>query len=488
MTSYLHGVYPSAVPTSVRPPITAYAGLPVVVGTAPVVLGVRTNVNVPALCSSFAEYVAKLGGGAVADYTLAEFARVYFGLYGMGPAVMINVLDPDDADHMEIVASALWAWADTIMEKTLEVYGVDHTTLILTDGDGAPVTYVEDTDYTLAYDDDGYTVVTRLSGGAMGAAALATATLAYSALKPAGVGAADIVGAATAAGVNTGLYCLEDVYPQLQLAPGMVLAPGWSQEPTVSAAMVARGGSINGVFNALAVCDLDPDSGEISDYSAAAAWKSTNGYTDAEMVCCWPKVTLGTEVHHLSCHFAGLVNQTDAAAGGRPYVSPSNKGLQIDGACLEDETEVFLTQTQANVLNAAGIITALNFTGWRLWGSRTAAYPASTDAVDTFVPIKRMTLWLGNTLVLTYFSRVDSAMNRRLIDSVVDSANQYLNGLKAAGAIIDGECVFAEADNPTTSLLDGSATFRVYWTPPPPAKALSFLIEYDATALASLFA
>ncbi|MBM4319686.1 MAG: hypothetical protein FJ125_06945 [Deltaproteobacteria bacterium] len=35
MTSYLHGVYSREVPTSIRPPVTALAGLPVVVGAAP---------------------------------------------------------------------------------------------------------------------------------------------------------------------------------------------------------------------------------------------------------------------------------------------------------------------------------------------------------------------------------------------------------------------------------------------------------------------
>jgi len=492
MTTYLHGVYSQEVPTSVRPPITALAGLPVVVGAAPVVLGTRTNVNKPVLAASFAEFVTKLGNcpaSLYSSYGLCEFARVYFGLYGVGPAVFVNVLDPDDAGHMASVARAGLAWASAETSKTISVFGIDHTTLVLDDGALVPSAYALTTDYTLAYDANGYTVVTRVSTGAMGSGALPDCHLTYDKLAPAGVDAADIVGTATAGGAYTGLWCVEDVYPRLQLAPGMILAPGWSQDSAVAAAMVARGGSINGVdFKALAVTDLDPDEYEIADYSEAAAWKSDNGYTAAGQVCCWPLVTLGDEVHHLSCHFAGLANQVDAASGGTPYVSPSNRAMRIDGACLEDGTEVFLSQDQANILNGQGIITALNFTGWRLWGNRTAAYPASSDPKDTFVPIRRMTLWLGNTLVLTYFSQVDAALTRRLIDSIVDSANIFLNGLKGAGSILGGEVVFAEADNPSTSLLNGQGSFRIYWTPPPPAEALTFIIEFDAANLASLFA
>lgn len=488
MTSYLHGVYSREVPTSVRPPVTALAGLPVVVGAAPVVLGDRANVNRPVLATSFAEFVSKLGySDDLASYGLCEFARVYFGLYGVGPAVFVNVLDPADADHVEPVSRALLAWAASEMSKTVEAFAIDHTTLVLDDGASPPVAYTVGTDYTLAYDADGFTVITRKAGGRMGAGALAACHVTYDKLDPSGIVAADVVGTATAGGANTGLWCLEDVYPRLQLVPGMIVCPGWSHDSAVAAAMVARGGSINGVFKALAVCDLSPDDYEIADYSEAAAWKSDNGFTAAGQVCCWPLVTLGGEVHHLSSHFAGLANQVDAASGGTPYVSPSNRKLQIDGACLLDGTEVFLTQEQANILNGQGIVTALNFTGWRLWGNRTGAYPGTSDPKDAFVPIRRMNLWLGNTLVLTYFSQVDSALNRRLIDSVVDKANIFLNGLKGAGAILGGEVVFAAADNPQTDLLNGHAKFRIYWTPPPPAEALDFIIEYDVANLSKLF-
>jgi hypothetical protein len=373
------------------------------------------------------------------------------------------------------------------MTKTVAVFGIDKTSVVLDNGATPAVPYVLTTDYTLAHDDDGYLVITRLAGGLMGSGVLAATNVNFNVLDPTGVVAADIVGSVTSGGVAKGTYCLEDVYPQLQLAPGMVLAPGWSDDASVMAALVARAASINGCFKALAVCDLSADDYEIADYSEAPAWKSDNGYTNKSLVCCWPMVSLGSEVHHLSSHFAGLANQVDAGAAGVPYVSPSNRTMQIDGTCLDDGAEVFLTQTQANILNAAGIFTAMNFTGWRSWGNRTAGYPASTDPADVFIPIRRMTLWLNNTLILTYFSQVDSALNQRLIDSVVDSANIYLNGLKGQGAILGGEVVFAAADNPTTELADGHATFRIYWTPPPPAEAITWMIEYDVAGLASLF-
>jgi hypothetical protein len=488
MTTYAHGVYTSEAPTSIRPPIEANAGLPVFFGVAPVVLGDRDNVNKPVLCTSYAEFVAELGEGARSAYSLCRCAYGYFGLYGVSPAIFVNVLDPDNADHMEDVARAVFAWAAAEMTKTIAVFGVDHETVVLDNGAPAPVAYTVDTDYTLAYDDDGYTVVTRIAGGAMGAGALVACNLTYSKMDPTGVDAADVVGGATAGGVNTGIYVLEDVYPRLQMAPGMVLASGYSHEPTVKAALVARAASINGVFKALVVVDLETDEYQVADYTEAVTWKTANGYTDAGLVCCWPKFKLGVDVLEASIHLAGVANLTDAnQGGGVPYISPSNKTLQIDGACLDDGSEVFLTLLQANVLNGAGIVTALNWGGWKLWGNNTAAYPGTTDPKDRWISIRRMFLWLGNTQVLTYFGQVDSAMNRRLIDSVVDSSNIWLNGLKAQGAILAGETLFAEADNPLTSLLAGRVKFRTYWTPPPPAEKIEFVNEYDTAALAALF-
>jgi len=488
MTIYQHGVYSSEVPTSIRPPVEAMAGLPVFFGAAPVVLGDRANVNKPVLATSYAEFVQKLGEGPRADYSLVRAAYGYFGLYGVGPAIFVNVLDPDDADHIIDVPRATLAWASAEMSQTVAVFGIDPESVVLDDGAEVPTEYDIDDDYTLAFDDDGYLVITRLSGGAMGAGALPNADLTYSKIDPTGVTAADVVGSTTAGGLNKGIFCLEDVYPRLQLVPGLVLAPGYSQDSTVKAALVSGGGSINGIFKAMPVVDLSPDDYEIADYSEAAAWKSDNGYTNLGLVCCWPMVKLGDDVYEMSIHFAGLANQVDAQQGGGvPYISPSNKTLQIDGACFDDGTEINLTILQANVLNGAGIVTALNFGGWRLWGNNTAAYPGTTDPKDRWICVKRMQLWLGNTQVLTYFGQVDSAMNRRLIESVVDSANIFLNGLKGAGAILGGETLFTEADNPSTDLLNGIVKFRTYWTPPVPAESINFLNEYDVSALATLF-
>ena len=78
-------------------------------------------------------------------------------------------------------------------------------------------------------------------------------------------------------------------------------------------------------------------------------------------------------------------------------------------------------------------------------------------------------------------------VNRRLVESVVDSANIWLNGLTARGALVGGRVEFLDTENPKTDLLDGIIKFHVYIAPPVPAREISFVQEYDASYLSTLF-
>jgi len=177
---------------------------------------------------------------------------------------------------------------------------------------------------------------------------------------------------------------------------------------------------------------------------------------------------------------------TDTGNGGCPYESPSHKGLQCDGLCLEDGTEVNLTLAQANYLNGIGVDTALNFmSGWVAWGNYTACYPSNTDVKDYFIPVSRMFGWVGNSLVKTFWSKLDKPMTRRLIDTVLDSANIWLNGLVGMGYLLGARVEMLENENPLTNLMAGIIKLHVYMTPPSPAQEIDFVLEYDASYVTS---
>ena len=251
--------------------------------------------------------------------------------------------------------------------------------------------------------------------------------------------------------------------------------------------MATKAANVNAHFRAMAVVDIPSDAAGATKYSDVPAWKNLNNYTDNNMICCWPKVKLGNKEFHLSTQVAGLLARVDAGNDDVPYESPSNKNLKINGATANGES-LFMGPQEGNYLNSQGVATALNWLGgWKLWGNRTACYPAVTDPKDAHISVQRMFNWEGNTFILTFWQKTDAPLNRRLIETVIDSENIRLNGLAAREFILGGRMEFQVDENPVTDLMDGIINFHLYLTPPSPAREITALIEYDPGYLAVLF-
>ena len=78
-------------------------------------------------------------------------------------------------------------------------------------------------------------------------------------------------------------------------------------------------------------------------------------------------------------------------------------------------------------------------------------------------------------------------MNKRLVQTVVDTWNIRYNGLTALGAILGGRIEFVSDENPLTGLMGGKMVFHHYMSPPPPAKEIEGVFEYDPSYLNTLF-
>ncbi len=267
------------------------------------------------------------------------------------------------------------------------------------------------------------------------------------------------------------------------IVPDLIVAPGFSSDSTVAAAMAAKADAINGMFKAKAICDLDSES-----YTAAIEAKNGGTYTPVQIVC-WPMCKLGDKTFHLSTLLAGRMAATDTDNGGTPYESPDNKAIAVDSIVGKDGAEINMTKAQADALNAAGIVTALNFMGgFVAWGSYTAAYPKSTDVKDYFIPVSRMFAWVTNTIIQSFWSRIGKPMNRRHIDTILDSCNIWLNGLVGGGYLLGARVEWNEAENPDTDLMQGIIRFHVYMTPPSPMQEIDFVLEYDASYVSAALA
>ncbi len=467
-----HGVYVSQKGTSVGTPNVAECGIPFFIGSAPVQSAANpAKAGVPVLCTSWAEAVDKLGySDDWKKYTLCEAMYSHFKLFNCQPAIFCSVLDL--ASMTKAVEAADLAVTDHKVKLPIEA--INDAALVVKATGGAGDPYVKDTDYATYYDGEALVIEALADGACYGADKL---SVAYKAVN---------AGAVTAAKVAVGLESIENCMTMFGIVPDLICAPGFSQDTTVAAVMATKAATTNGMFNGKALIDINTGADGAKTYDAAIPAKTAANIAHAEQIPCWPMLPLGDKKFHMSTQLAGLMAQVDTANGGIPFESPSNKSFQADGLCLEDGTEVILTLEQANILNANGIVTALNFMGgWKCWGNYTACYPASTDVKDYFIPVSRMFGWVNNTLIKTFWGTLDKPMTRLLIDTIVDSANIWLAGLVGAGYLLGARVEFSEAENPTSNLMAGIIKLHVYIAPPSPAQEIDFVLEYDASYVAS---
>jgi len=455
----------------------------IAVGTAPVNMSTLAvpPVNTPIRVNTRDEAVAKFGYSEDWEsFTLCEVIESHFTNYKQSPLILINVMDP--AVHVESVASSVVGIVKG--RATLPDDGIIMGTLTVKSADGT-TTYVKGTDYTASYDVTGKVLIISRNGGSIPTSANSI-SVSYDKLDASVVDATSIIGGADPmTGVRTGIELVEEVYPRFQLVPDVLIAPGFSDQRAVASAMVSKGQKVNGVFETIAITDLDAS----KNYLEIVDWKNDNGYRDPLQINAYPMAKYAGRIYHMSTIIAGTKATVDAGNDGVPAESPSNKRAMIDALVYADGTEMYLGKEQADMLNSNGIVTAINFTGqYNVWGNRTAAYPDYTDPQRSFIPVRATFSWAKNNFITQYWSRVDSLMNNRNIGSVVDDANVWLNGLGASGYLLGGVVSFDESENPIEELLNGKAVFKFRMTPPNPMEAIEGKFEYDTSYFAALFA
>ena len=472
--AFTHGVYTQELPTPVYAMREVDSALPFVVGTAPVhnlSADKSAPLNEPKLLFNFKQFVETFGGVGdsenEADFTLSEFARIFFTLYNMGPVVFVNVLDP--ANHTTSVTDE----TKTFEDDEISAPGLISGTVTVTSSDGS-TTYEEGTDYEV---DPVKNKIVRLEDGTITSGE--EVQLSYDKIDPSAVVAEDIVGGVdSSTGDRTGLEIIENVFPEFGKIVGLVLAPGYSYESTVATAMISKAELINEHFRAMAYIDIDPTNTTSSD---AVTFKQD--YSSPHAVFFWPKAKASEDKEEwLSSHAAGLTAKVDFNNGGVPFESPSNKTLRVVGPA------VTMPLQECNYLNEQGITTLMRmFSGWKLWGNRTSAFPGNTDIKDSFIPTRRMANFIENNLIVNTWQKVDNPMNTRLIESVTDTTNIYLNGYVGRDMLLGARVGFLKEENPDTDLSNGIIRIHIWYLAPPPAETIEFLLEVDTSYFSNLF-
>lgn len=472
--AYYHGVRVLEEKTAKAEPRLGTAGLQVVVGTAPIHLAEEPTVNVPVICFNMEECRKRLGYSEdFKHYTLCQSMDLNFNVMGIAPVVFINVLDP----KKHKVTGEEKEYQVNNGQVQLNAEGILMESVVVKNGE---TVLTKDTDYILSRDDGEIVKITLL--GAEITEDSSTIKVTFDRVDASLVTSADIIGGYdTETGEETGLETIRQIYPRFGVAPGFLLAPGWSQNSIVAAILAAKSESINGVFRCENVVDLDTETTRL--YTDCEDTKKSMGLSDPHTIVCWPVGQIENKIYHMSAVYAAVAAEQDIKNDDVPNLSPDNKLTQLNGTVLKDGTPVLLDSERANVLNGNGIVTAINNSGWRIWGNNTAAYPEITDVKERWICCRRFFSWWGNQFIMTYNEKVGDPSNKKLIESICDSENIRGNGYVSQGKCAGIKIEYLEEENTAEDLMNGQITLRQHLAPYTPAEDILNILSFSPEML-----
>jgi hypothetical protein len=461
MTEYKHGITTRR-SSDITTESEQAARVQVAVGTAPVNLldDPASVVNAPVILYSRNDVKEQLGVCSDYGYTLMQSALASFSKVGVAPVVMINVLDPDNKNHVTAVAGTS---VDVINGSvTIEDEGILLDKLVVSSDSK---TGTAGTDYIAAFDSDGYVTIAIADDGAF--KGKKSITVAYTKLNPAGVTANDIIGGIDEDGTRKGIELVDEIYSRFGLIPDILSAPGFSADAAVAAALEAKAELNGDQINAVAVVDIESTTTtKLEDVKDA---KNKLGCFTRWSVLCWPKVTMGGVEIFASAAVAAMLQYVTVLNKNIP-TSPDNKDIPIDGVVLDGGKEVYYTMSQVNdYLNAIGVLSFIYLEGWKCWGNNTAAYPDKTAPNDRFIKCVMMNNYIENRFKTEYLATIGNDASYKLVDSVVTNYNTDLSALVPdymAGARI----IFDKKENPVSSISNGYFIFRTEYADYTPAE------------------
>lgn len=493
--AYLHGAYGEQQANGVRVTQGSQSAM-VLVGTAPVHTLLpdgdgNWNVNKPILVNDMADARRYFGYSDAWDkYTLCEAMHVFFELNGVGPLVLINVLDPKT--HKAIAATTVTktpangrmtiANAGDIILNSIKVSTTGET----------PAEKVKGTDYDAVYNVEKKTItIFELVPGALGTAAL---SIEYYAAKPEDVTASVVIGSTDNLGTNTGLYAIKNVYALCGVVPAYLMAPGWSEIPAVHGAMAQVSQKINGHWDAWMFTDMPiSDNGAVIGLDAAKAWKDANGYNKFNETVSFPMIA-GTDgkYYHLSVIRAANHLSLLAENDGIPYHTASNTAAGIIanlwlGAAAANK--VYDDEIINENLCKNGICSAAFVGGrWVLWGAHAASYDQDEgDNINVSETNYMMLFYLSNDFQARRPRDIDKPMTANDIQSIVAEEQARLDALIKINALTYGEAILNADEIAKSDMYYGDFMFTFNVTTTPIAKSLKVLVNWVDDGYATYF-
>ena len=461
--SFLHGVETIEVDKGPRPVSLVKTAVIGLIGTA-----AAGPVNTPILVTNerdFAQFGENIAGSTILDALNAVYKQ-------KGTVcIVINVLDP--AVHKTDVVDEV---------VTLNVAGAFKTAKpavagVVVKNMAGTTTYTLATDYTV---DLRTGKGTRVATGTIAASTVVVPTqvkVSYSYADATRVTASDIIGSIDASGKRLGMKALRDSYSLFGFFPKILIAPVFASLASVSTELIASATGMRAITFIDAPIGVTPQQA-ITGRGPAG---TINFNTSSDRVgLCYPylraydTVAGADALYPLSQYAAGAQSRKDQENGY--WWSLSNtEVLGITGVERPIDAMINDPNCEANLLNAAGIITVFNSfgTGIRIWGNRSAAFPSTTHPKN-FLCVRRVADIIAESLELFSMQYSDRPTDNAVIDDVIESGNKFIRKLKSDGAVVDGRVWFDPADNPTTELAAGHTTYTYDFMPPTPNERMTF--------------
>lgn len=489
MAEYLHGAYGQTQAVGSRVSTGSRSAI-VYIGTAPVhtIEGGSERVNKPILVSNMADARKKLGySDDFASYTLCEAMRAHFELNGVGPLVMINVLDPVKHAAKESASKQLNPENGCVTITAAEKIILDSVEV-----KRGEETLVKGTDYAISYSIEKKAVlITEVTRGGLGTEQL---TISYKEVDPASVTTADVIGESDGYGLNTGVYAVKNVYQTTGYAPSFLVAPGFSSDPNVHDAMAENSRKINGHWDCYMLTDLPIVSADNAvTMEGCAAWKKQNGYTKENETVYFPMVT-GTDgkKYHLSCLAAANLQGLLAKQDGIPYRTASNTECAIiENLYLGEESKgrVYDDTMINNVLNKNGIASAAFVGGrWAIWGAHSADYDQdNANRINVAETNRMMLYYISNDFQIRRAGDMDKAMTVNNLQSIVAEERSRLDALKKVGAIIYGDVHLNAEQDDSSDIANGDFSITFDVTTTPMAKSMTATVNWTEEGFTTYF-
>ena len=468
MAEFFHGAETVIVNTGSAPVKTVATSVIALIGTAP-----KGAINTPILVTN--PQGAEQFGGDLFPTSINRALKSIFA-QGNAPVIVINVFDPATmgatvTDAPVTIANGKGDLGNAIL--------LAPTAPVVTDSTGT-TTYTLGTDYTISE----YGIITMIPSGAIseGDALLVD-------LVKLGAAPADSAIIGTVAGqTRTGMKLLSECFDTFGFNPKIIIAPDYSTSEAVAIEMEAQAETFRGMALVEGAIGASVAT-HIADRTTSG--KSFNS-TSRRLVACAPRQKAYDFKGELTSYgysswVAGIMAKTDRTEGY--WVSPSNhtiKGVSASeyvmiGSGINDPS------SDANLLNAAGIVTTLKVGGsLRTWGNRSASYPTDTD-VRNFIPVQRTQDIIHESLELAKLPFMDKPIITATIDAIKGTANAFISTLIQRGALLAGsEVTYSADDNSAAELAMGHVQFRLTFMPPTPAERITYLSYIDISLLTNL--